>query len=469
MTNEKMNFNNELITLAQAFAGRGFKLYAVGGHVRNTLLGLPISDTDITSAMRPDEVKKLCDEMGLHTVDKGIKFGMVEIHFDGQSYEHTTFRADKYAEGGAHRPESISFSDTPEEDAFRRDFTVNAMYCDVLTGEIVDPTGGLADLKARLIRTTTEDPNIILRDDSLRLMRLCRFAAELGFDIEEKTYRAACECAPLLADISAERVRDELNKILMADKKYGIPAVDSVLRGLKLLDDSRMLDVIIPELVPCRGMAQSPKFHKYPVLEHIMVTTAMAEDEGLISKEQLITVRLACLLHDVAKPVVFAEQGNMHGHDEKGEIISREIFRRLRLDNDTIELASWLVRWHMFDIDGNAKEPTLRKRFCVWGEYRVRLLAAIRRADFRGSVGEHIPVKSADRWIRVLDRMIAENAPFSENDLACTGADIMRWTGEPASPKIGKIKHAMLLHCACRPKDNISERLEKLARDVKEV
>ena len=465
----QFTFNESLITLARAFAGRGFKLFIVGGHVRNTLLGLPVSDTDITSAMRPDEVKKLCGELGLHTVDKGIKFGMVEIHVGGQKYEHTTFRADKYAEGGAHRPEAISFADSPEQDAFRRDFTVNAMYREVLTGEIIDPTGGMKDLEARLIRTTTPDPDIILRDDGLRLMRLCRFAAELGFDIEDKTYQAAKESAPLLADISAERIRDELCKILMADKKYGIPAQNSVLRGLKLLDDSRMLDVIIPELIPCRGMAQSPRFHKYPVLEHIMVTTAMAEDEGLISKDQLLTVRLACLLHDIAKPVVFAEQGNMHGHDDRGEIISREILRRLRLDNDTIDIASWLVRQHMFDIDGNAKEPTLRKRFCVWGKERVRLLAAIRRADFRGSVGERITVKSADRWIRVLEQMTAEGAPFSENDLACTGADIMRWTGEPASPKIGRIKHALLLHCACKPRDNNSEKLERLAKDMKNM
>ena len=224
--------------------------------------------------------------------------------------------------------------------------------------------------------------------------------------------------------------------------------------------------MIIPELIPCRGMEQSPKFHIAPVLEHIFHTAAMAEDEGLRGKDELLTVRLACLLHDVAKPVVFAEQGNMHGHDEKGEIISREIMQRLRYDNDTVKTASWLVRQHMFDIDGNAKEPTLRKRFCVWGADRVRLLCAIRRADFRGSVGERIQVKSADRWERVLEQMILEGAPFSENDLACTGADIMEWLGEPASPKIGKIKHAMLLHCACKPGDNTYERLKKLAKDM---
>ncbi len=454
--------------LARAFAARGAELYVVGGHVRNTLLGLPVSDTDITSRLRPDEVKAVCMGMGLKTVDKGIAFGMVEIHANGKAYEHTTFRADKYAEGGAHRPQSIAFAESPYEDAFRRDFTVNALYCSVLTGEVVDPTGGLADLEKRLIRTTTPDPKAILRDDGLRLMRLCRFAAELGFDIEPATYAAAVECAPLLMDISRERIRDELGKILVSDKKYGVPPEDSVLRGLMLLDDSRMLDAIIPELAPCRGMPQSPRFHRYPVLEHILRTTAMAEDEGIEHiPGGLPAVRLACLLHDVAKPVVFAEQGNMHGHDERGEVISREITRRLRYDGASCELVPWLVRRHMFDIDGNAKEPTLRKRFCVWGDERVRLLAAVRRADFRGSVGERITVKSADRWIAVLEQMKAEGAPFSESELNCTGADIMKWTGEPASPGIGRIKHALLMHCACRPRDNTRDKLERLAKDMR--
>jgi len=472
MRNKIPNFDTELITLAEAFARRGFELFVVGGHVRNALLGLPVSDTDITSRMRPDEVKALCKDLGLKTVDKGIAFGMVEIHIGGQKYEHTTFRSDSYAEGGAHRPQAISYADSPQEDAFRRDFTVNALYCSVLTGRVIDPTGGIDDLEARVIRATSSDPNIILRDDGLRLLRLCRFAAELGFDIEGKTCEAAMECASLLADISAERVRDELNKILTSDKKYGVAADESVLRGLMLMDELRLLDVIIPELVPCRGMAQSPKFHKYPVLLHIMHTTAMAEDEGLENvnvKNPMLAVRIACLLHDVAKPVVFREQGNMHGHDERGEIISREIMHRLRYDNAMAELVAWLVRWHMFDIDGNAKEPTLRKRFCQWGADNVRMLAAVRRADFRGSVGERIQVKSADRWIRVLDEMITEGAPFSEEELACTGADIMEWTGEPPSQKIGRIKHAMLLHCACRPRDNIAERLKILAIDLRNI
>ena len=454
----EFGFENELCELAQRTAERGARLFVVGGRVRNALLGLPVSDTDVTSALRPDEMTCLAREAGWKVVPKGAAFGMVEVHIGDRTYEHTTFRRDKYAEGGAHRPTAVTFSDTPDEDAFRRDFTVNALYADVLAGTVADPTGGVCDLGARLIRATSPDPELILRDDGLRIMRLCRFAAELGFDIEEKTFAAAKKCAPLLADISAERVRDELVKILMADTKYGIPPEESVLRGLHLLDEVGALDVILPELALCRGVAQSPKFHRWPVLEHIFRTTAMSKPE--------LPLRLGCLLHDAAKPVVLARQGNMHGHDVEGEEIARGVLHRLRFDNDTLERAVWLVRYHMYDLDGNAKEPTLKRRFARWGGDKVKALCDIREADFRGSVGEYITVKSADRWKRVLADMEAKHTPFSEHSLACTGADIMEWTGLPAGPHVGEIKSALLDHCAVRPQDNVPEKLRRIVRDM---
>lgn len=454
----KFDFNNDLIRLAKLFRERGATLFVVGGHVRNTILGKRISDTDITSRLRPDEVLELCERAGFKTVPKGIAFGMVEIHIGDGAYEHTTFRSDTYSEGGAHRPVGIAFAESLEEDAFRRDFTVNAIYADVLTGRIHDPTGGLADIEQRLMRTTSKDPEDILSDDGLRIMRLCRFAAELGFDIEEKTFAAAKKCAPLLADISAERVRDELKKILMADVKYGVPALDSVLRGLKLLDAAGVIDVCLPELARCRGIEQNPKFHRYNVLEHMFYTAAMSKPD--------LKLRLGCVFHDVAKPVQLERQGNMHGHDVEGELIARETLKRLRFDNSTVEEAAWLVRHHMFDLDGRAKEKTLKRRFGRWGVERTKALGDIREADFRGSVGEYIEVKSAVRWRRVLDEMIKDSTPFSASELACTGADIMNWLGIPPSPRVGEIKTALLEHCAVHPKDNTPERLMRIARDI---
>ena len=451
------DFDKELTEFAKLVRTRGARLFVVGGHVRNALLGVPVSDTDVTSALRPEEVTVLAKEAGFKVVKKGIAFGMVEVHIGDKSYEHTTFRSDSYAEGGSHRPTSVAFSDSPEADAFRRDFTVNALYADVLTGEIIDPTGGLADLEKRLIRTTTPDPAVILRDDGLRLMRLCRFAAELGFDIEERTFETAKNCAHLLKDVSAERIRDELLKILMADVKYGLPAEDSVLRGLHLMDEAGLTGVILPELAACRNVEQSTKFHRFPVLEHMFRTTAMSKPDPAL--------RLACLFHDAAKPVQLEKQGNMHGHDIVGVDMTREILERLRCDNKTVDTACWLVRRHMFDLDGRAKDSTLKKRFVSWGKERVLLLADIREADFRGSVGEYIPVKSAVRWRKILDDMIEKNTPFSESELAVTGGEIMEALALPPSPKIGEIKKALLLHCAVRPKDNTKERLLAVVKD----
>ena len=455
---QEFHFEPELIRLAELVRLRGAELFVVGGRVRNTLLGLPLSDTDVTSALPPEEMVALCREAGFNTVLKGAAFGMIELHIGEKSYEHTTFRSDKYFEGGSHRPASVSFSKSPEIDAFRRDFTVNALYAGVLSGEIVDPTGGKADIEGRLIRTTSKDPELILRDDGLRIMRLCRFAAELGFDVEPKTFDAAKKCAPLLADISAERIRDELVKILTADTKYGLPAEESVLRGLHLLDETGALDVILPELAICRGVEQSPKYHKFPVLEHIFRTVEMAVPE--------LRLRLGCLLHDAAKPIMLEKNGNMHGHDAAGEPIAREVLRRLRFDNDTVEEASWLVRHHMFDLDGRAKDSTLKRRFARWGKPRTLALADIRDADFRGSVGEYIEVKPSERWRRILAEMEEKHTPFSENELACTGRDIMEWLGIPASPEVGRIKAALLSHCAVRPQDNTPEKLIRLVRDM---
>ena len=454
----EFHFDPELKSFAELVSRKGAGLFVVGGHVRNTLLGLPVSDTDVTSSLRPDEIKALCLENGFKTVDKGIAFGMVEVHIGKKAYEHTTFRADSYAEGGSHRPSSVSFSDSPFEDAFRRDFSVNALYASVLSGEILDPTGGLADLDKRLIRTTSADPHAILKDDGLRLLRLCRFAAELGFDIEEKTRDAAKELAFLLSDISAERVRDEFVKILMADSKYGLAAENSVLRGLHLMDELGLIDVILPELAACRGVPQSARFHRFPVLEHIFRTTALSKP--------ILPLRLACLFHDAGKPVMLEANGNMHGHDVESERICREAMARLRFDNAATELVCWLVRHHMFDLDGRAKDSTLKKRFCRWGEEKTLLLSDIREADFSGSLGETIAVPSALRWRRVLNEMKDRHTPFNESALAVTGRDLMEALSLPPSPEIGRIKAALLEHCAVRPQDNTREKLLKLARDA---
>ncbi|MBS1481009.1 MAG: HD domain-containing protein [Christensenellaceae bacterium] len=447
----------ELTALARIFRDAGFPLYAVGGMVRNACLGLPVQDIDVTSPMPVSEARALLEARGVACREKGAFFGTLDIGLGEHTFEYASFRAEEYGAGGAHRPGAVRFGATLEEDAFRRDFTINALYYDILGQRLIDPTGGLADLKAHIIRATSPDPNVILRDDGLRVLRMARFAAELGFSVEPGTLAAARANAAGVLDISAERVREELDKLLLADIRYGLGR-ERVLYGLSTLAETEALAAVLPEIAAGAGIAQRPEYHAYDVQEHMLRACACAKPERI--------ARLAALLHDVGKPVAFRETGRMLGHDAIGANISREMLARLKYPNAVKEEVTGLIRWHMFDLNGNAKESTLRRRFAGWGAAFTLALADLREADVHGSGRISGEVKSALRWRAVLARMQTEGAPLSEAELCCTGADIMEWLNLPPSPRVGEIKRMLLLHCACHPKDNCRARLGQVAKDI---
>ena len=249
-----LEFPKGLMRFAQLVKNEGVTLYAVGGSVRNTLLNLPISDIDICSALRPEKVIELCRRNGLRVYPKGLAYGTVEICWNGERYEHTTFRSDSYPDGGAHRPSSVNFSCSLEDDAFRRDFSVNALYVDVLTGRLIDPTGGVEDLQNRILRTTSPDPHAVLADDGLRILRLIRFAGELGFDIEPNTFEAAKQLSGNLKSISSERIAAELNKLLVCTLTEGTNKGSS--RNLSVLIDTDIEDIVAVHFVfkPCAAV-----------------------------------------------------------------------------------------------------------------------------------------------------------------------------------------------------------------------
>ena len=429
-----------LIRLAQLFAAAGHTLYGVGGMVRNPLLGLPVTDNDVTSSMTPGEVMAMCRDKGIKYLDIGAAFGMVELHYMGGVFQHTTFRRDTYPTGGGHRPQAVSYSGDKN----------------ILTGRITDPTGGMQDLKNRLLRATSKDPAVIMGDDALRIMRMARFASELGFEVERGTLEAARACTAGLADISPERIREELDRILLSDAKYGIPR--GPYRGLELLDNLEALDVILPELAKGRGVAQKPQYHKYDVLHHCFHAVDCIEPS--------LTLRLAALLHDVGKPAALQATGCMYTHDRLGADIARGILERLRYPSAVIRDVTALIRNHMFDLRTEAKENTIRLWLQEMGIERSRQLIALRRADVHGSGRIEGPVESADRWERILESMIAAGAPFEERQLAVTGADIAGYLGIPPSPRIGYIKAGLLRHCAKRPEDNNKTALLRLSRDL---
>ncbi|MBQ2661143.1 MAG: CCA tRNA nucleotidyltransferase [Clostridia bacterium] len=454
----KLNVPEELEYLSSLFKENGKKIFVVGGMIRNTLLSLPISDIDTSSAMLPDEVMALCRKNNIKTFEKGIKYGTVEIHIGDFVTEHTTFRSDVYAGGGNHKPTDVKFSDSLTADAHRRDFTVNAIYYDIAENKIIDPTGGTADLENKLIRATSKNPDIILQDDGLRILRLVRFASELGFDVEKETLESAKRNVKGLLDISGERIRDELFKILMSDSRYEIKEQrNRVLFGLMLLKDIGALDIILPELTRGRGMAQKKEYHAHDVLDHMLHTAACSEKD--------IVMRVAGLLHDVGKPEIFRKYGKYYGHDKEGEKIARKILSRLRCSTEFTDKVCMLVRNHMYDLQGTAKEKTIRQKFAALGLENAKMLIQIREADVHGSgiiTGE---VQTAEKWKKILQKMQDEGVPFDERDLNITGEDIMEHFSLSPSKKIGEIKHSLFLHCAIRPHDNKKEILLKVARD----
>ena len=392
-------------------------IYLVGGAVRNELLGLPVSDFDICGDVSPERLSE--ELVGLFSVrDVNPRVGTVKLVGEKDSFEYTRFRHDSYPiASGRHAPLEVRFVSTPEEDAFRRDFTVNAIYTRLTDGAILDPTGGLRDIEKRILRTTRA-PEEVFSEDGLRLLRLVRLAAELGFDIEEETFAAAKRFAPLLSDISVERKREELERILVADCKYGVQG--AVSRALDLLREIGLYPYFLPEMTEGIGVEQHSRYHRYDVYHHILHTVDAAPPH----------LRLAALLHDIAKPLCFRRDGNFYQHSVESAEMAERILRRLRYPNQLIRRTVEIVRWHMFDFNGEASEN--RKRRFVQREWDVlEDIVSLKHAD---SVGTGCFEKNiyAEELLALKARMREEGVPLRVKDLPIKGEELETLGIEPS-------------------------------------
>ncbi len=445
--------------LSEIFFARGLKLYLVGGYVRNSVLGISGGDLDVCSCALPQEAAFFLREKNIKVIEKAPELGTIEIHMTSgekkRIFEHTTFRKDFYPEGGGHRPYRVEFTKDMREDAARRDFTINALYLDIGSGEITDPTEkGIKDIDSKMIRAAAEDPDITIRDDGLRIMRMARFAAELGFTVSPDLFKCAQERAYLLNDISAERKRDELKKILLADTKYpALSKCNAPAEGLGLLKDTGALKYVLPRLCEGEGVRQSELYHKYDVLDHCIHACAAAP--------AILELRLSALLHDIGKPAALREGGKMYGHDKLGEAIARQELNTLKFENSIKSAVLPLVAYHMFDLEGKAKPKTIRRRAVKLGKRLFSMLIELRRADVWGSGLYSGPVVSADNWQKELLRMEAENMPWSVKALAITGNDIVQLLGTGPSPLVGKILELLHKECVVHPQSNNFETLKK--------
>lgn len=385
-------------------------LYIVGGYVRNSLLNYPVSDIDLAAKFTPEEVFTRLEnsEFTIHYTSE--KLMTLCIEYIDERYEYTTFRTDSYSLG--HTPDSAKATLDLNIDALRRDFTINAIYFDIANNKIVDPTNGVLDLKNRVISTTRIGEEVF-SEDGLRLMRLVRLSAELNFDIEINTLNAAKKFAYKIKEISVERIREELDKILLADTKYGIPYAH--IKGMKLLTDIGVMQFILPELTLGIGMPQRKDYHKYDVFNHIINTLKYADKE----------VRLAALLHDIGKPQCYKKSGKYIGHDIEGERLTEKILSRLKYPKKVIAETKRLVLGHMFDLKMDARENTVR--LFVQKNYDILdKLYKLKQADYiGGGICEGVCL-SAERLMETYISMVKDGVPFTVKDLKVSGEDLVR-------------------------------------------
>jgi putative nucleotidyltransferase with HDIG domain len=332
------------LSVAAKIKAAGCCVYFVGGCVRDELLQLPIEDYDLATDAPPEQLKSILQ----NGIEVGAHFGVFLVRDSGAEVEVATFRSDLYYQDGR-RPEAVVFETDPRQDVLRRDFTINALLEDPFTGEILDFTHGRDDLRSQIIRAIG-DPERRFAEDHLRMLRAIRFAARLNFDIEERTFAAIRKMASGISRISAERIRDELTRILTEG---------GARRGFELLDESGLLEVILPEVAQMKGVAQPPEFHpEGDVWTHTLMILAALRDPTP-------TLAWGALLHDVGKPPTFrvADRIRFDNHADIGARMSVEIMSRLRLSNEDIEQVEALVRHHLRFRDAPKMRESTLKRF----------------------------------------------------------------------------------------------------------
>ena len=443
------------------FEKAGYKAYLVGGAVRDIFLHKKPHDFDAATNATPQDVIKLFKVV----IPTGFEHGTVTVHFEGLEIEVTTFRTEAGYSDGRH-PDKVNYAATIEEDLARRDFTMNAIAADLKNGKIVDPFGGRRDIKKKIIKTVGVPAERFL-EDGLRPVRAIRFASKLGFSIEKCTFSEIFkkEIQEKTKSISIERFRDEFEKILLSAK----PSV-----GLKLLEETGLLAIFIPEFSICRGCVQSDQrgFHKFDVLEHLFYACDGAPVEKL-------NVRLAALFHDIGKPeakkIVEGENGiqtiTFYNHESIGEKITRSTLTRLKFSNSMIDNVCHLVKEHMFHYESNWTKAAVRrfiirvKPECLEDLYDVRL------ADMYGMWNEPVDVRfsaSIQLLLELKERIkneLENRTVLSLKDLAVNGNDLIN-AGFEKGKKLGLILNE-LLDCVIEdPSMNEKETLLNVAKKL---
>jgi poly(A) polymerase len=391
--------------------GAGYQAWLVGGCVRDLLLGLAPEDYDVATDARPDRIAEIFPGSG----QVGAHFGVVLVRNEWAQVEVATFRSDHEYRDGRH-PNQVHFETEARQDVLRRDFTINGLLLDPESGEVTDYTGGRDDLTARLVRAIGE-PEARFREDHLRMLRAVRFAARLGFSIEPGTLAAMRRAHASIAQVSAERVRDELVRILTEG---------GARRGFEWLDETGLLAAILPEVAAMKGVAQPPEFHpEGDVWTHTLLMLEALE-------RPTATLALGALLHDVGKPPTFRVEDRIRfdGHVEEGVRLARGILERLRFSREHIERVEDLVAQHMRFKDVRGMRESTLKRFLRQPNFAEHLL--LHRVDCLASNGNLEHYEFLRRRLRELTAEEIHPAPLVR------GADLIE-AGYLPGPQFGQM------------------------------
>ena len=475
MMTKKMRLPDLLKDFGKVFSDAGFKAYLVGGAVRDMIMKVPAHDWDVATNATPQDVIKLFK----FVVPTGIEHGTVTVHYKGNEIEVTTFRTEAGYSDGRH-PDSVNYAATIEEDLARRDFTMNAIAASLEDGIIVDPYGGQQDIKAKLIRTVGVAHERFM-EDGLRPVRALRFAAKLGFSIENNTYSEIFkeEIQKKVISISIERFRDEFEKIIKAP----LPSV-----GLKMMEETGILSLFIPEFDVCRGCVQSDyrAFHKFDVLDHLFYACDGAPADKL-------NVRLAALFHDIGKPAAKKlhketvldgdkndgstkeiEKITFYNHESFSEKITEKILVRLRFPNETVHNVCHLVKEHMFHYETGWSDAAVRRFIVRVKPECLEDLYDLRLADMYGMYNEKVDARysASVTLLHELDERVKKElekkTALSLKSLAVNGCDLMA-AGIPAGKELGRILNE-LLDCVLEdPEMNKRDILLETAKKINRI
>ena len=422
----------------------GYEAFIVGGCVRDAVLGKEPEDWDICTSALPEQTNKCFKEQ--HIIETGLKHGTVTIVVDHKPFEITTYRIDGSYSDNRH-PDSVEFVNDLKEDLSRRDFTINAMAYNPDRG-VVDFFDSISDIKDHIIRCVG-DADKRFQEDALRIMRALRFAAVLGFDMEEKTSAAIFRNKELLKNIAAERISSEINKLIVGQNI-----------GDLLLNYTSVIKVIIPEISEMIGFEQNNPYHYLDVWRHTIESVVNAPADKVL--------RLTMLFHDIAKPKCYTVNdsvGHFYGHPQVSADMTKQILKRLKYDKDTVKTVTQLIFYH--DTDIQPKRKHIRRWLNRIGEERFRRLIEVMKADAmaQSERSRMEKINELEKVVPVLDEIIKQQLCFSLRDLDVNGRDLIA-AGVTEGAEIGKTLNRLLEMVIDELLENEKDKLIAAAKEL---